>query len=1418
MFRDLLFLTSVLLVAVPAMGQTSLEFVRILPTKEHPIVFANEVFVESDKNKLADRQNRENWYAAGRYIIEVDSAGLDESSYNRIAEAIRPFSTAEITSAANSTDAQVLIITFAKPESVVRVEAALRTANVGYAFFANDWTATTGVPNDRVFDPRLATSYLYANGAEDLYYHHALNSRTRAWAWFSIKAPMAWGITKGNSEVAIGIIDNFKTCQSTPVTTDVSERTTVEGNGNVRRIVSTITSANTGIPVNIGNGVNRSSYPIKAGHGYSVLGAALAKADNDPHNPNGSATGSSVGSCPECSGVLFPLNPPTAGLQSDPCLTDSPTAIDGVRDESLSYDLDVIDDFDLDFTNDASGKMKRVDILNCSYVGGNGTLHKRLLRNGVAIVAAAGNDWGTAPFDPAATLIMDPQPGRDTKILAVGAITDGTLLGSNCQPWGNPQVMAPVWKGAEQFTPNFAFSPDSNKFSVESIQQRESTKRGAYMDIVAPGGNIWTLDHKPDAGANQTGYTFQSGTSISTALVSGVVGLMFSINPNMGVVMDSITDLPGSGSNGLDVQRRMYNVVTFTADKIADLDPAHAYKEQVNDSLRRSWARRMGFGKINAYRAVAHSISLKGEYEYTSSGTLSFDEEIRNSDGIKLMHWGSRIKDGIDWPLSAQRGRTAGDDGIVDVLQYGGRSLPGEPHNNQGVTRLTSSATPLVINVPNSSTLCIDGMLLNEGSSHTHQVVATGDDAMILAEGLVRNISLVGRLNIGDLIVDGTSAQPVLNFTGAGEIYGFVQLSQRGAIVIEDSLGSCRMRPGSHVRIGGTNNLSVKNGGELLLDHASRITRSHTQEVDVRDGATLRVLAGAKTHIGARVRVRAGSRFVIEDSAVVFLHDLIVEPGGSFIIHEGAHVAFGDSTIDINGHMAIIGGPTPAKRITLTTEIADNCTFDARSHRFMSTQTRILVVGSTPDWQQSSASLQFTDLKNVSVQFTNVSATPVYSCAFSMNRDFTPSGSSQTWMSDPFMFSASTSIRPSDAPDSYNYVAVIHSTFTDSAGAVPVPSYQAPYNQSMSRYSFSGIHTEGLIRTDVTGCSFAYVHEGVVTASVAYTTVNASEFSDIDLGVRIVGGQPRICGNNFTTVEYPATLSNSDRAYHNDNAFNGSRVAVRIDDCAMQAFRNNDFTDYWRGIVVNKAVASLTSLRQDIAPYELEMYGRNRFDVTNAQLFAQAPLNHPNPFMRRADAAVYVADASMMSDLFADHANGVFLVRCGKNRFGEFTTSHVAYENPTQIDIDFSINNCRPLAEVRTRNVAAHGAPLNVEDITDKECGPQIDEDNCSDQVWRDGRNEILEGVSPKRGVSTRGTVLSDVFSAPVTKQLSISIEECSNLIRVLTASLANVSLNDTFIARGLTGEHATISIGTHAVDVVRNGVLVQRIVLLVTP
>lgn len=1393
---------------------------RLVLLTEHMIgkgSFRAPIYVDSAAANSGAWFSRANWHSKGRFIIEtsipflnpdvykgmsshIQLNGIDPSA-NEVAswfvKAVGSLGGVTISKATwrllpNDT-LQRFCLTFDEAVNVELIETLLTQMPFCETVFIDDWTSSLSVPRDGSFDPRASTRTLYNTGEDDQFSHHAFNHRTRAWSHYSVKMPMAWDITTGNANVVIGIVDGYNSCDPSPQTSELVEKLHTDSAGNVRRAVSSTTSAYTGLASNTGNGVDKSSYPVKTGHGYSVAGAILATGDFDS---TGKDRGSVVGACPDCNGMFFPLNPPGEGFQSDPCKTPAPNAIDGVKDASLSYEIDMLDDFDVDLQEDADGTIKRIDILNCSYIGGGGILHKRLLRNGVVIVAAAGNNWGTAPMDPAATAIIEQDPQNDVKILAVGSISDGELLDSDCRPWTINGKMNPVWKGAERFTTDFLFSPGLEKFPIGNQAQRESARRLAYMDVVAPGGNIWSLQEKRGDSLSSRGYAFQMGTSFSTAIVSGIAGLMLSVNPNMGVAMDEVSDLPAHGYRGPDVQQRLYNIVTFTADKIADQNKAYQYVSQGNDVLKRSWSQRMGFGKVNAYRAVAHSIPHKGEYIYQESTKLEVDDDIVNSIGIRLIHWGSMIMDGVDVPLGSVRGPSAADDGLFNVLDYGGVSLPGELHNNQGVTRL-SAPSQIKIVVPDSTALCADGYIIGQGASGPHMVIAEGNASTISIDGILQDIEIKGSVRIADLILEGSKSNSKVTATKKSDVYGNVQLRSGGRFAVTGKRGYLTLRPGSNVALNGEGDLDVVDGAVLVAGHASSVSRSAGQRVSVRDGSTMRVSAGASVTIDALVHVTQGSTFIVEDSAVVFIRDLVVDAGCSFVVHPGAHVIFGDSVINIYGHAKINGGVKPDERVVLTASIRDNCWFDRRDHAMMDSVVTLRVDGSSRHWSESGIAMSFTDLKNVRVDIINAVSEPVLACRFSHDR----TRPNQLSLPDaPTMLRARITQWPHDAPESYTFFSVLESTFSDSARTVKFSSYEAPVQRTMQRYPFGGISAIGFERLDVTASTFSFLRSGVVSQANGYTTVNSSAFTEMDMGVHVTQGRPRICSDTFSLVERPVILRHADNGTIVDNEFRRSRVGVFVDDCAMQAFRSNHFQEYWRAIEVRNSAAALTSLRRDLGSEERELFGRNRFDVSNPAMIMQEPIAHPNPYQRRKTQAMFEQDVATMSDLWGLDLGAFFLVRCGYNRFSQFATYHAGYAVPTNRAIDFSFNNMRPLRAARTINVGGNGTPLYVDEQVEPMCGPIAETIACSEFSWSNERSPLPGGSKqPLHMVEIESGIVGSSIRAALTSAVTDTDE----------LYLTDMS------GRKFNANSSGLVPGVYALSMIRNNIAVERTTVL---
>ncbi|MEM7586699.1 MAG: S8 family serine peptidase [Acidobacteriota bacterium] len=131
--------------------------------------------------------------------------------------------------------------------------------------------------------------------------------------------------------------------------------------------------------------------------------------------------------------------------------------------------------------------------------------------------------------------------------------------------------------------------------TTSSDQRSGFSQHGPDLDLSAPGSNIFTLD------LNDT-YDFTSGTSFSSPLISGVIALMLSVNPNL-------------------TPAEIRQILHDTADKVGGYDynydpdkPGHSFE--------------LGYGRVNALRAIgaANSGSLFAD-SFESGDTAAWPGE-----------------------------------------------------------------------------------------------------------------------------------------------------------------------------------------------------------------------------------------------------------------------------------------------------------------------------------------------------------------------------------------------------------------------------------------------------------------------------------------------------------------------------------------------------------------------------------------------------------------------------------------------------------------------------------------------------------------------------------------------------------------------------------------------------------------------
>jgi cell wall-associated protease len=124
--------------------------------------------------------------------------------------------------------------------------------------------------------------------------------------------------------------------------------------------------------------------------------------------------------------------------------------------------------------------------------------------------------------------------------------------------------------------------------SVNNNGNRASTSNyGTGIDVVAPGVCIYTTDLTGGAGQTNWDYwTCFSGTSAAAPQVAGVAALVLSINASL-------------------TSQQVRNIIESTADKVGGVTYTFGAGEQVG----LTWNNQMGYGRVNALRAVQAAVN-----------------------------------------------------------------------------------------------------------------------------------------------------------------------------------------------------------------------------------------------------------------------------------------------------------------------------------------------------------------------------------------------------------------------------------------------------------------------------------------------------------------------------------------------------------------------------------------------------------------------------------------------------------------------------------------------------------------------------------------------------------------------------------------------------------------------------------------
>ncbi len=699
------------------------------------------------------------------------------------------------------------------------------------------------------------------------------------WHLYAVNAPMAWRISRGAPDVVLAAVDIWTdTLDAHP---DLHPANVPGGSGNL--IISN------------GSDGSVESEPLRGGHGLTVIGMAVAEGEPD------------TGDEPTDNGPMIGISPESRGL-------------------ALRSEHDVLR-VDTDLT--PNGRRSLPAVCNVSLVDFSRENYRDIVEAGVVVVSAAGNSRKLPQFAEARDTMANGErvrihyprilypagfafadsaapenPMLDAKVIAVGGVRDGDVTCSDSSICGGEFYGCRYnagwsWRGPLQFVDNWNFSVGTDKFNRDPDPDvRILARERAFIDIVAPSNPLMSLS------GDSTTYGFSSGTSQGSPLVAGIAAMMLGIDRTLG--LSGTFDSAGVFAGGAALQRRAYDILTFTAEKISDtcnmfyrFSPTYGYfardyrnrkvfmaldnmdgspiqykyQTQMNDPLRRSWAQRVGFGMVDAYRATAHAIPLKAPPEFQENCALDFSGATQNRDGRKLMHMGA-------WRPAASA------TGYAAVLDSGGVSLPGEQHNNQGLTTLPGDVELEVDG--DDKLLAIDG-IVRAASGRTTTKITSRNGAVIMAAGMIDNVTLEGRLTIGDLIVATkvNNNEPSLAFSGDySEIFGEVDLQSAAGLSIID--GNTSVHPGARITLHDNSGIFVKQDARLRMCYSSQIKQMPSADarivveggaaivcdgivnlhtiVELLPGAELRLSPGAKLSSDS-VRIHAGARVVLSENS-----------------------------------------------------------------------------------------------------------------------------------------------------------------------------------------------------------------------------------------------------------------------------------------------------------------------------------------------------------------------------------------------------------------------------------------------------------------------------------------------------------------------------------------------------------------------
>lgn len=178
---------------------------------------------------------------------------------------------------------------------------------------------------------------------------------------------------------------------------------------------------------------------------------------------------------------------------------------------------------------------------------------------------------------------------------------------------------------------NTIIFPSNNPqvISVGAINRTPSrasfSNYGTGLDVVAPGVSISTTDRQGILGYNQTAgadgdYTSLDGTSFAAPQVAGIAALILSVNPALTL-------------------QQVRNAIESSTDKVGN----YTYTLGAGEQPNLTWNNQMGYGRVNAFRALQTAFPITGPNLVCTSGTYN----LQNQPAGTTITWSSSNPNGL---------------------------------------------------------------------------------------------------------------------------------------------------------------------------------------------------------------------------------------------------------------------------------------------------------------------------------------------------------------------------------------------------------------------------------------------------------------------------------------------------------------------------------------------------------------------------------------------------------------------------------------------------------------------------------------------------------------------------------------------------------------------------------------------------